>query len=546
MRSLAGVGGLVLWLAFGVEGRPLFREVAAESGLDFVHDPGLSGRFYMPEIMGSGVALLDYDGDDDLDVYMVQGTPSQPNRLFQNRLVEDGRLRFADVTARAGVGHLGIGMGVATGDYDNDGDVDLFVTNVGRDVLYRNTGNGTFSDVTGQAGVDDERWNASAAFVDYDSDGDLDLFVTSYVDFSIRTHKACHDRGGADDYCAPAAYNPLPHRLFRNEGNGTFRDVSGPSGIGSVTGAGLGVTCADVTGDGWIDIYVANDGTPNHLWVNKRDGTFEETGLMSGTAFSAEGAAEAGMGVTATDFDRDGDEDLFVTNLKGETNTLYVNDGSGSFEDATNRFGLGHVSLPFTGFGTEWFDYDNDGWLDLFLANGAVNIVDALRGTPYPYREKNLLLRNDSAKTFVDVSGLAGPALALVDVSRGAAFGDIDNDGDVDLVVSNNNGPARLLLNESAASGRSVSFRLIGTTSNRDGLGARLEVRLKDRTVLWRRAHRDGSYLSASDARVHVGLGSAGVVESVTVHWPGGKRESWAMTSVNRFVTLREGTGVSE
>jgi hypothetical protein len=351
----------------------------------------------------------------------------------------------------SGLGYESYGMGVAVGDIDGDGDLDLYVTNFGTNVLFRNDGGGKFADITRTAGVDDPRWSASAAFVDYDRDGDLDLFVANYIDFTVRNNKECFDPTGARDYCAPTSYRPVPDRLFRNDGGGKFTDVSVSAGLGAAYGNGLGVTCADFNGDGWVDIYVANDGTANQLWINQKNGKFIDDSLMSGTAYNADGAAEAGMGVTAGDVDGDGSEDLFMTHLTLETNTLYMNNGKGEFHDSTNRFGLGGISFAFTGFGSEFFDYDNDGFLDLFVANGAVTIMETLRGAEYPFHQKNQLIRGYGDR-FEDVSAQAGRALELSEVSRGAAFGDIDQDGDVDIVVTNNNGPARLLLNEAGGS----------------------------------------------------------------------------------------------
>jgi enediyne biosynthesis protein E4 len=539
---------------------PIFREAGRELGLRFDHFIGATGEFYMPEIMGSGVALFDYDGDGDLDAYFLQGDllnkkkglndslfPKPPgplsNRLFRNYLVEEGKLKFSDVTAQAGVGGKGYGMGAAVGDYDNDGDRDLYVTNFGHNILYRNNGDGTFTDVTADAGVNDFRLSTGAAFVDYDNDGDLDLFVLSYVDFTLEGNKDCWDSLGTRDYCLPAQYKPLPARLFRNEGAGRFVDVTRQSGVGSATGAGLGVTCADFNSDGWIDLYVANDGTPNLLWINKGDGTFEEKGLLAGAAYNENALVSAGMGVTAGDFDNDGDDDLFVTNLNGETNTLYVNDGLGNFHDATRQFKLAVPSFPYTGFGTEWFDYDNDGNLDLFSATGAVRIVESLRGTRYPYHQKNQLYRNEGNGGFAEVTSQAGPALALSEVSRGAAFGDVDNDGDIDIAVSNNNGPARLLLNQAGSRNHWLEVCLERTQGNRQGLGSRVAVLRRGQKPLWRRVHTDGSYLSASDCRVHFGLGQGAQLEGVVVQWLGGRLETWEDVSADKFLTLREGSG---
>ncbi|MBI3470307.1 MAG: CRTAC1 family protein [Candidatus Solibacter usitatus] len=530
-----------------------FRDVAAETGLDFRHFPGAGGQFYMPEIMGAGVALFDYDNDGDLDVFLVQGMPldgsAAPagvllgNRLFRNELVPSGQLQFTDVTAEAGLGHIGCGMGAATGDYDNDGYVDLYVTNFGRNVLYHNNGNGTFTDVTAKAGVEVNRWSTSAAFIDYDRDGDLDLFVLNYVDFTVKGNKKCYAPTGEPDYCTPKAYQPVSARLFRNDGGGRFTDVTAASGIGAAYGPGLGVTGVDVNQDGWIDLYVANDTAANLLWINQKNGTFAEQGLALGAAYSEDGLAKAGMGVAAGDFDNDGREDLFVVNLTREGATLFRHEGTAGFQDLSLRLGLRPLTFLYTGFGAGWIDYDNDGWLDLFIANGAVTRMESLRGTPYPYHQRNLLLRNDRARKFTDVSGSAGPALQLSEVSRGAAFGDIDNDGGVDIVVSNNNGPVRLLLNETSARQAWLEVKLEGTRANHQGLGARVGVLRKGAPALWRRVHADSSYLSASDPRVHFGLGAAAAVEAVEVGWPDGSRERFPPPTAGNLVTLRQGRG---
>jgi enediyne biosynthesis protein E4 len=541
---------------------PLFREVAEEVGLKFHHFTGATGEFYMPEIMGAGVALFDYDNDGDLDVYLIQGTTFDPtqdprrtkfpppagwkpgNRLFRNLLSETGKLQFVDVTEKAGVGHIGYGMGVAVGDYDNDGFQDLYITNFGRNVLYHNNGDGTFTDVTAKAGVNDARWSTSAAWVDYDRDGHLDLFVANYLDFTVRGNKHCFASTGERDYCTPKMYQPVPARLFHNRGDGTFEDVTEPAGIGAAIGPGLGVVCADFNGDGWPDIYVANDGAAAHLWINQGNGTFKEMSLLSGAAYSADGLPQAGMGVTASDFDGDGDEDIFKTNLTNEGANLYVNDGRGNFYDASAEFGLLLPTFPYTGFGTEWFDYDNDGRLDLFIANGAVNRIESLRGKPYPFGQPNQLFHNEGeGKKFREMT-VAGPAFALSEVSRGAAFGDINNDGVVDVVVANNNGPVRLLLNQSHSLNRNhwLLVRLEASHGNRFGMGATVEIRQRGRKLL-RRAHTDSSYLSANDIRVHFGLGEDTKIEELIVRWPDGKRESWDKIQADRLVTICQGTG---
>ncbi len=538
---------------------PPFRDATTETGLKSHHFTGATGALFMPEIMGSGGALFDYDNDGDLDVYLVQGrlldetkkmsAASFPppadwkpgNRLWRNELIPSGKLRFTDVTTAAGVGAIGCGMGVATGDVDNDGKLDLYVTNFGSNILYHNNGNGTFTDVTKQANVDDPRWSSSAAFLDYDRDGDLDLFVVNYVDFTVKNNKRCFSPLGEPDYCTPRAYNPLRSRLFRNDGKLHFTDVSQAAGIASAPGPGLGVTCADFNGDGWLDIYVANDGAANYLWLNQTDGTFTETGLLSGAAYGMDGIARAGMGATAGDFDNDGDEDIFVTNLTREGSTLYRNDGRGNFQDATLQLALTQPTFLSTGFGVGWLDYDNDGRLDLWAANGAVTMMPMQKDERYPFQQRSQLFHNEGAQGFREVT--AGAALQRAEVSRGAAFGDVDNDGDVDILIANNNGSARLLLNEAGARQHWLRVRLEGVQDNRFGLGARIGILRKGQPTLWRNARTDGSYLSASDSRVHFGLGTTTAIEAVQVRWPNGTTEQWTKVQIDRQVTLRQTTG---
>jgi len=534
---------------------PLFVEAAAQSGLAFTHVSGASGQYYMAEQMGAGVALFDYDGDGDLDVFLVQGgSPGEKpaagaptSRLFRNDLTIGAggsrTLRFTDVTDKAGLNARTYGMGAATGDYDSDGDLDLVVTSFGPETLYRNNGNGTFTDVTREAGVGDALWSASAAFVDYDRDGDLDLFVANYLDFTIAGNKRCNDPLGARDYCSPRAYKPVPDRLYRNDGGGRFTDVSEAAGITTADGAGLGVSTGDYNGDGWLDFYVANDATPNQLWINQKNGTFKDDGLLSGAALNAAGNPEGSMGIASGDFDLDGDEDLFVTNIVGETFVLYVNDGHGAFEDARARAGLAARTAASTGFGTDWFDYDNDGWLDLFMANGAVNIVEAQRGEKFPFRMRNQLFHNTGAGRFEETSKAGGPAFDRAEIGRGAAFGDIDNDGDTDIVVTNNNGPVRLLLNQAGTRNHWLQVRLQQPQGNRLGFGAWVGVERAGRPTAWRRVRSDGSYLSAGDSRIHVGLGASSGAVAVVVHWPDGARERWTDVAVDRAVTVQRGTG---
>ena len=532
---------LVALTALWAQPAPLFQD--APSPIPFTHVNGAKGQYYMHEIMGPGAALFDYDNDGDLDAFLPQGEGA--SRLFRNDLTGAGpaTLRFTDVTSAAGIALRSYAMGAAVGDYDNDGDLDLFVTAFGADTLFRNNGNGTFTDATREAGVSDPQWSTSAAFVDYDRDGDLDLFVANYLDFTIADNKICHDPVGARDYCSPRAFRPVPDRLYRNDGRGRFVDVTERAGVTRADGNGLGVSVGDYNGDGWLDLYVANDATANQLWINRRDGTFVDEGVLSGAAFNAAGNPEGSMGIASGDADADGDEDLFVTNIIAETFAFYLNDGKGNFDDARARTGLAQPTAAFTGFGTDWFDYDNDGRLDLFIANGAVNIIESQRGQPAPYRMRNQLFRNTGRGKFEETSAAGGPPFARAEISRGAAFGDVDHDGDVDVLVTTNNGPARLLLNRAGAGNHWLHVRLQNDSGERFGMGARIGVERAGQPTLWRRVKTDGSYLSASDIRVHVGLGASTRIDAVVVHWPDAVRERFTGVTADRLVTLRRGSG---
>ena len=545
-----------------------FTDRAREVGIDFEHFNGMSGEFYFSEMMGPGAALFDMDGDGDLDAYLVQGqmlgagrtlddalTPPAPNlplpltdRLYRNDLEvrADGTrtLRFTDVTAGSGLDVRSYGMGVAAGDFDNDGRVDLYRTRIGANQLFRNNGDGTFTDVTRRSGTGDASWGVSASFVDFDGDGWLDLYVGNYVDYDLENESPCFTVTGARDYCAPKSYPAAPDRLYRNNGDGTFADATTASGIGRRHGPALGVLTADFDADGWTDVYVANDGEPNRLWINQQDGTFEDRALLAGVAVDLAGDVEASMGVDAGDFDADGDDDLFMTHVSAETNTLYVNAGGGFFEDRSAMTGVGAPSLPYTGFGTAWVDFDNDGWLDLLAVNGDVQVIESLvrAGDSFPLHQRNQVFRNRGGEGFDDVTGGAGPVFELSEVGRGAAFGDVDNDGGVDVLVVNNNGPVRLLINDTGQRNRWVGLRLVGGRG-RDALGARVGVSREAGPVLWRRARADGSYASANDPRVVVGLGTADAVTRVRVEWPGGRVEDWTDVRVDGWTTLTEGTG---
>ena len=540
-----------------------FTDVAEDAGLDFVHFNGMSGEFYFPEIMPPGVGLLDVDNDGDLDVYLVQGQligtgtmsralfpPPGPlplaGRLYRNDLAAqaDGTrtLQFTDVTDESGIDAREYGMGVAAGDVDNDGRVDLYLTNLGPNQLFRNNGDGTFSDLSRQSGVDDPGWSVSAAFVDYDRDGWLDLYVGNYVDYSTAAEKPCLSETGRPGYCVPRVYRAQPDRLYRNRGDGSFTDVTATALTSRTFGPALGVATADFDGDGWPDVYVANDGEENQLWMNQGDGTLADAGLLSGAALNGNGDAEGSMGVDAGDFDNDGDEDLFMTHLTTETNTLYVNDGTGLFEDRSALSGLGPPSRGFTGFGTAWLDFDNDGWLDVLTVNGRVSRTEERANEPFPYGQPRQLFRNLGDGRFEEVTGRAGEAFAVSEVGRGAAFGDVDNDGDVDVLVGNDSGRVRLLINQMDTPHHWLGLRLVGRETPRDMLGARVEVTRSDGTTLWRRARADGSYGSANDPRVRVGLGDATEVLRIRVRWPSGRVEEWTSAEIDRWTTLTEGS----
>jgi hypothetical protein len=543
---------------------PVFAEVADQVGLDFQHYAGVTGHYYLPEIMGAGAALFDFDNDGDLDVFLVQGAELDPGkpalpsfrwrgsappraRLYRNDLEKGSGgkqvLKFTDVTDKSGIVATGYGMGVAAGDINNDGLTDLYICDLGSNQMLLNSGHGTFTDVTVKSGSDDNRWSTSAAFFDYDKDGWLDLFIVNYVDFSVRNNPVCYASTGERDYCTPRAFRPVGNLLLHNKGNGTFEDVSMNSGISRDFGRGLGVVTGDFNGDGWLDIYVANDGDPNQLWINQKNGTFKNEAFLAGAALNRNGQAEAGMGVDAGDFDGDGDEDIFITHLMEETNTLFVNTSDAVFEDRTFETGLASPARRYTGFGTLWFDYDNDGWLDLLVTNGAVRTLQDLarKGDPYPFSQPNQLFRNAGGTKFVDRSEEAGEAFSRPAVGRGAAFGDIDNDGDTDVLVSNNNGRARLFLNEVGNRNHWLGVRLVSKAGGRDALGARLEFVVNSKTSLWRRVRTDGGYLSSQDPRVLVGLAGERRVEALRVYWPSGRIDQWKSLPVDQYLTFSEG-----
>jgi hypothetical protein len=550
-----------------------FVDRTEETGLSFIHFNGMTGDFYYPEVMPPGVALLDFDNDSDLDVFVIQGEmfsgkvidaalspPKSPlsSRLFRNDVgpvLSDGpdgargpAPRFTDVTEQARIDVRGYGMGATTGDYNNDGCVDLYVTKLGSNQLLRNNCDGTFTDATAVSRTADPGWSVSAAFVDIDRDGWLDLFVGQYLNYSLAGNVVCYSLSGQRDYCPPGAYRARPSHLFRNNRDGTFSDITAAAGMATEFGPALGVSTADFNRDGWIDIYVANDGAPNQLWINQRNGTFKNTALLAGAAVSAEGRFKASMGVDAGDFDGDGDEDLFVGELTGEGADLYVNDGSGVFVESSAPAGIRLRTLPFTAFGLAWLDADNDGRLDLAIANGAVtHTAEALAANErFRLQQRRQLFRNLGGGRFEEVTDQAGRAFTTEEVGRGAAFGDLDNDGDTDIAVANDNGPVRVLVNNVGSRAGWIGLRLVtaGPKTPRDALGARVAVIGDDGSMMWRRARADGSYGSANDPRVLIGLGSTAVpAVRLRVVWPSGQTEEWRDVPTRRYSTLSEGTG---
>jgi hypothetical protein len=546
--SVAGVGGHAAPAVPrpGGNERLVFSDVTAQAGIRFRHVHGGSGTKYMVETMGSGVCWTDHDRDGRPDLYLVNGaalpgfSPAEPPRSTLYRNNGDGT--FSDVTDRARVGGTGYGMGCAAGDIDNDGDLDLYVTQIGPNVMYRNNGDGTFTDVSRRSGADDSRWAASSAFGDYDADGDLDLYVANYLDFSLEKNVFCGDwRRGLITYCHPNRYQAVPHVLYRNRGDGTFEDVTREAGVLRRDGKGMGVVWGDYDDDGDLDLYVANDSTPNFLFMNNGDGTFRDATDSAGAALSGEGRAQAGMGVDAADYDADGDLDLFVTNLDLENNALYRNLGGGTFEDWSFPSGVGDPGFPLVGFGTSFLDYDNDADPDLFVGNG--HIVDDIReyNPSQSYEQPSLLFENLGGR-FREVSALHGAALSVPGVARGVALADFDADGDLDVAVSESNRPARLLRNDGGSRLSWLRVALRGKRSNRDGIGARITVSAGGRPQM--QELRSGtSYCSQHELVLHFGLGEKETFDWIEARWPSGVRERFPGGAARRLVQLREGKG---
>ena len=497
-----------------------YTDVTVAAGIDFTHYNGARGDYYYVETYGSGAGFFDYDDDGWMDIYLVNGSslsgeipdPPPVNHLYRN----EGDGSFIDVTEQTGTGDAGYGMGLSAADYDSDGDLDLYVANYGPNTLYRNEGDGSFTDVTEQTGTGDERWASSCGFLDYDSDGDLDLFVANYVIYSLDDDIICK-KGKIRSYCDPDVYDPIGDILYRNDGD-SFTDVTVETGV-TLEGRGLGVAFQDYDEDGDTDIYVANDGTMNFLYEN-RAGSFSEVGLQAGTRYNKNGRAEAGMGVDFGDFDNDGQQDIIVGNFSFETNTLYHNLGHGQFVDASDRLGIGEVSYMPLSFGMKFLDYDNDGHLDIFAANGHVldNIAEV--DSAHSYAQVNQMLHNEDGKRFVDVSETLGSDFVVENVGRSLALADYDNDGDLDLLVSAEADRPYLLRNDGGNQRNWLLIHLTGAVQ-KDALGARVIVTANGKRQI-RQRQSGSSYLATHDPRLHFGLGQTTRAD-VEIHWPGGQ-----------------------
>ncbi|RLE25753.1 MAG: hypothetical protein DRJ65_07030 [Acidobacteria bacterium] len=523
-----------------------FEDVISTSGVNFKHTTGFDGNYWFPEISAGGGCLLDYDGDGFLDLYLVQsgtlvpeGTENPPNQLYRNR----GDWTFENMTVPAGVGDTGYGSGCGASDYDSDGDIDLYVTNLGPDVLYRNNGDGTFSDVTAEAGIANNAWGTSCTFADFDSDGHLDIFVANYVNWTPANEIECFSTTRRD-YCSPKNYRaPARDVLFKNNGDGTFTDATVDAGIGWAFGNGFGIAHGDFDLDSDLDFYVSNDGAANQLWINSGDGNFTDQSMLAGCALNSDGWAEAGMGVAAADPDNDGDLDLFMCHIQEETNTFYVNE-NGSFIDSTAMTGLAAPSRGYTGFGMGFGDFNNDGRLDLYIANGAVKLRPEELDPDDPYAEPNHLFRGSGDGRFDEVEPRGGTAEALIATSRAASFGDLDNDGDIDILVVNKDAPPYLLRNRVGESNNWIMFRVYDADGN-EAIGTILRVESGE-TTQYRQVQRTYSYCASNDPRVHFGLGANTKIERLTVAWMGGEEEVFGPFTAGQSYNIRRGEGSGE
>lgn len=524
-----------------------FLDVTATTGIEFRHQRGASDKKHLIETMGSGCAFIDSDSDGLLDVLLINGgtTPDSPpitlhgHALYRNL----GKGKFKDVTGQSGIkGNGSYGTGVAVGDYDNDGHPDIYITNFGPNILYHNNGDGTFSDVTERAGVSAPTWSSSAAFFDFDNDGSLDLYVANYVNYRFDANPVCTDKN-IRSYCHPRFFSGVAGNLYRNLGDGRFQDVSEKSGIAHLEGKSLGVVAADLDGDGWMDVYVSNDTTRNFLFKNNGNGTFADVTLFSGTGYNSEGEAEAGMGVDAGDYDGDGLLDLVVINYDLETNAVYRNEGKFQFSDKRWPSGVAKADHRFLGFGTGLFDVDNDGDRDLFIVNGHVlDNVELIRGG-LTYAQPNQLLENRGGTFLENLEFLRYSSLSPK-VGRGAAFGDIDNDGDLDVLISNSDQAPTLLMNQVGQKRNWILLKLTGTKSNRDAVGAKIVVTTEHSSQM-DQITGGGSYLSASDLRAHFGLGSSETIKTLKIQWPSGTEDVFRDVKANRILSIKEGASKS-
>ena len=519
-----------------IHGSVKFTDITEEVGIQFRDENGESGKKYFIEPLGRGLALFDYDNDGDLDLYLVNGcdlpipdaASTQTNILFRNK---EGK--FVDVTSIASVGDTGYGLGCCTGDYNNDGHVDLYVTNFGPNILYKNNGDGTFTNVTEHTGVGGNQLSSGCTFVDYDADGYLDLYVVNYVKFNINKNPEC-SRKGVPTYCTPEVLEGAADKLYKNNGDGTFTDVTKIAGIIAPPGKGLGVVCGDVDNDGDVDIFVANDTTPNLLYLNNGNGTFTEDALFAGVALSEDGQAFSGMGTNLGDYDNDGFLDIIITNFQDQVNNLYQNTQNGYFNDVSFTTGIGEKSLPYLAWGVDFVDFNNDGWLDIFVANGHLDDNIALIDPVGTYAQLNQIYWNNQKTSFV-ISRISG----LPKVSRGTAFGDIDNDGDVDIVVSNLKDVPTVHRNDGGNVGNWISIKLIGTHCARDAIGARVTITAGE--LIQIRDVKSGSgYLSQNDLRLHFGLGNVETIDTISVRWICGHVDTIKSIKSNQFLILSE------
>ena len=536
--------------AGGLSPSTFFLDITGPSRVGFVSDPSATTDKYLVEAMGGGVAMLDADGDGKLDIFFVNGAalrtsmkqgdrPDKSDPRFWNRLYRNnGDGSFTDITAKAGLQGVGYGQGVAVGDYDNDGRPDLYVTGFGGNTLYRNLGNGTFENVTAKAGVEGSGWSTSAGFIDYDRDGLLDLFVIRYLDWGFEKNKWCGDtKPGMRSYCHPDQFAPVTHLLYRNLGGGRFKETSVEAGITKAPGKGLGVAFNDADRDGWPDFFVANDSFPQQLFRNLHNGKFEEIGLPLGVAYDEDGKVFAGMGADFNDYDNDGWPDIFVNALANQGYGLFRNRKT-LFEYASVPSGVAATSKMHSGWGTHFVDFDNDGWKDIFVAQGHVLDNIELTQPGLHYRETPLLLRNAGGK-FIDVSASSGSAFTTPMAGRGAAFGDLDNDGAIDIVVSSNRGAPRILMNAAKGNGW-LLIDTIGTKSNRDGIGASVRIVTPSGREQFGFVSSAGSYLSAHDKRVHFGLGNEKRVRLLEIRWPSGIVQTWTEIAANQIFVAKE------